>query len=142
MALTDHPNYSVIDKERKGVFEELDKAQKKRLQDGKTLLQCCNTPETIPGGNSKQSFDKNRKVADESEDWNAMDDGSDFSSLVAEGSLCQYYVHRYDGPNGSGIIFGCRVDYDGATWRYEEHDGPEVGRSGPFDEWVQVDDGE
>jgi hypothetical protein len=136
--MNDHPNLASIETERQTIFAKLEAAQDTYHTANTHYLQGLVTPATAQDGTSLSSFDRERKPSDEKDDWSTLLTPTD----VASGTRCQYYVHRYDGPAGPGFILGCQVVYDSVTWRYEEHHGPETSRSGPFNEWYEVTDGQ
>jgi hypothetical protein len=116
-----HPDLAAIELERKAVFARLRAAEVAYHAAARRYLQCLVTPPDDQDGTTPIAFDRSRKPSDEKDDWTKLVAAGD----VASGTRCQYYVHRYDGPQGSGFILGARVVWDRATWVYEEHYGPE-----------------
>jgi hypothetical protein len=126
-----HPDLAAIELERKAVFARLSAAEAAYHAAARRYLQCLVTPPDDQDGTTLAPFDRSRKPSDEKDDWTKLVAAAD----VATGTRCQYYVHRYDGPQGPGFVLGARVTWDGATWVYEEHHGPEDRPS--LARWVQ-----
>jgi hypothetical protein len=127
-----HPDLAAIEQERKAVFARLSQAEADYYAAARRYLQCLVTPFDDQDGTTAVTFDRTRKPSDEKDDWTKLVAAGD----VAAGTRCQYYVHRYDGPQGSGFILGARVTWDNAVWVYEEHHGLED-RPRPAG-WVQI----
>ncbi len=131
--LDQHPRLAEIEAERRAMFGKIRTAQQAYRQQYGRFLQLPLSQATDRDGDSLAALDRARKVDDEPFNWSRIVSADD----VADGVRCQYYVHRYDGPQGKGAILGCRIVYKGREFRFEQHYGPEQ-RSGPFGRWVEV----
>lgn len=131
--MLDHPGLAEIEVERAALFAVIETAQGEYRQLSGRFLQLPRSPVTDQAGDRLVDFDRSLKVSDESLSWADLVSADD----VAGGVAGQYYVHRYDGPRGRGFVLGCRLVWNRAEWRYEEHYGPED-RDGPFGVWVEI----
>ncbi len=130
MGIEQHRGFQAIEAERVRIFETLRVEQLKRARP----LQCILTPLADADGSTKKPFAVDRAAGGEGEDWRALG----IETKAATGTRCQYYCHRYAGPQGTGFILGCRVVYQKQVFIYEEHFGAED-RAGPFDQWFVME---
>jgi len=129
LTMADHPQYPAIEVQRADMFAHIAAMQTAR---GTPYLQLLKTPEDAQYGIEPTTFDTSRKPDDVADDWTECG-----GALAFSGTRGQYYCDVYNGPLGHGYICGVEVYWNGSTWRYQHHVGPEA-RSGTFDAWEEI----
>ncbi len=129
--MREHPAYAEIENERGLMFNQIRLSQIDCFENTGRYQQCLISPDMILDGNVLVRFDRLRKPRHEQRDWTGVID-------VQSNVRCQYYCHQYSGPRGHGFIIGAKVFWEGKTWVYEEHSGPEKLNEKNFDTWLEI----